>query len=91
MGSCNIDPELKSDIISGQLFKNIRDDIKKESFQFYRPLPSQPHPGFGIRGSISKGTVKNKIVLEAVKLFLKIVFYSVQPFPKGLGASFKLE
>lgn len=157
LSSCNLAPELKSDIISGQFFKTIGDDIKKESFQFYR---SQPHPGLGGRvnqgvpegpghcdvharpgwgwggvpsprpprekDSYSKnsrhagqrmhlkfepltlappfevynrdglpeeaeGLLKNKIVLEAVKLFLKIVFYSVQTPPKGLEASFNGE
>lgn len=148
LGSCNLAPELKSDIISGQLFKTIGDDIKNESFQFYR---SHHHPGLGGRvstGSVktesqgvpegpghrdeqekysypknlrptgqrmhlnlepltlaptikvyskgdpfgregAEGLLKNKIVLEAVKLILKIVFYSVQTLPKGLGASFK--
>ena len=90
LGSCNLAPELKSDIISGQLFKTIGDDIKNESFQFFR-LPAyaahQPHPG--IWGSETKETLKNKIVLEAVKLILKIVFFSVRTIPKGLGASCK--
>lgn len=127
LGSSNLAPGLKSEIISGQFFKTIGDDIKNESFQFYR---SQPHPGqcrgprtMGLRfvpskisnskasacanaargekmhltnkpltlsgglglkgGSATQRSaeefLKNKIVLEAVKLILEIVFY----YPKA--------
>lgn len=96
LDSCNLTPELKSDIISGHLFKTISDDIKSESFHFYRSDPHPSHrmgPGViwkpaNISNSkasmrkhltnklLTKELLKNKIVLEAVKLFLVIVFYS---------------
>ena len=81
LGSCSLAPGLESHIISGQLFKTIGEDIKKESFQFMR----MPKISKSIASTLKERThlenqplteelLKNIIVFEAIKLFLEIVF-----------------